>query len=165
MTFKRSSCRRDKRPYTDHLGSELSDELKIFDDVGNGLAGRTDHEAAAGLIADFFQRIQTPQAICGIYFFRMETPVVGRIGGFVTQKISVGACVKELLIAFTASFADGQGDGAVGVSGFNCGDQAAEPVVVPVGILSALQDEGAKYLNGILRRSTAESALPSAGNG
>ena len=60
------------------------------------------------------------------------------------EQVAICACVKKSLVAFPAPLADGKRDGTVGISAFYGRDQGAQPLIVPVGILAALQNEGAK---------------------
>ena len=69
--------------------------------------------------------------------------MVGRCG-FVTQQIAVGTRIEQALVAFTAAFSHGQGDGAVGEVLADVGNNCAEALVGEPGVFATLENEGAE---------------------
>ena len=67
---------------------------------------------------------------------------MGRARRLVAQQIPVRASVKQPLVGRPAPFSDGERNGAVRKVPPDGRDQGDQPVIRPVSILAALQDEG-----------------------
>lgn len=61
-----------------------------------------------------------------------------------TQKIAIGAGLKQTLVAFSAAFSQREGDGAVRMARLYFLDQIAQQQVRIKGVFSSLQHEAAE---------------------
>ena len=127
-----------------HLGPEFLHEDHILGQGGRGLARGTDHDAAAGLVADVLQITQTPQPVLKGLLRRVEEGVMVFVRCLVAQQVSVRTGVEHGLIALPAPLAQREGHGAVGPSFFDFPDDGAHSFVGEPAVLTALKDEGPK---------------------
>lgn len=108
------------------------------------LVRRADHKSGSGLIADFFQVIQTALPMGGGQCRWMQFAIVGGIICFVSQEITIRPGIKKCLITFSFLFADGECDGTVWKVCFDLLDQRDDFLICKPAIFSALKDKGAK---------------------
>lgn len=67
-----------------------------------------------------------------------------RVGGFVPQKIAVGAGFAQAFVAFPAAFSKRKRYGAVGMLALDCAQESAEAPIGKIRVLAALQDKCAE---------------------
>ena len=135
---------RDEGADADHLRLEIMHIKQILHDVFNGLEGRAHHNAAAHLIADLLELVETALAVLNRQLGRMQLSVVRGVRGLLPQQIAVRAGTVPGLVACPRPLADGERHRAVRVAALDLPHEGGDPLLGVCGILAALQNEGAE---------------------
>ncbi len=135
---------RHEGAYAYHMGFQLPDKEHVVCEVFRGLARGAYHKASPGLETDFFEIVQALLAAAGRESGGVQMAVMNLIRRFMAQEVAVGAGLEEALVALLGTFADGKGNGAVGVGAFDGSDDIFQFILGEITILPALKHEGAK---------------------
>ena len=142
--FERRVVVGDEGPDAHHVRAELLQEDEVSREVCRRLVRRAHHEPCADRVAERAQIAKTLHAVFEAHVRRVEFLIVLLRGGLVPQQVPVRAGLFQGRVAFIRPFAQGQGDGTVGVFGFDLSDDIAEHVVREVTVFAALQNERTK---------------------
>ena len=124
------------------MGPEFLHEHHILRQGFRGLTGRTYHNAAAGLVADFLQILKTTHAFFQGLIRWMKMGIVDGIRSFMPQQIPVSPGIEQPPVRFPASFSQGEGHGAVGIRLLDGPDDFTHPFIMKPAVLTALEHKG-----------------------
>ena len=144
MISQRSILVRNEGTNSAHIRGEFLNEFQILCQCFRRLPWGTHHKSAAHLISDFLQLHQALHTVVERHFCRMEFFVMSFISCLMAQKIPVGPCIVQFLVTFPGTFSYRERQRTVLVSLLDLSDQTAQNLIVPVCVLAALQNKGAK---------------------
>ena len=124
------------------MGLKLFQKHHVLRQAAGCLAGRTHHKARTHLVADFPQIVKAAFARIQAHPRRMKGGIVRVIRRFVPKQIAGGARIEQALVRFARAFAQGKGDGAIGVALVNGGDYARHAIIGEERVFPALEHKG-----------------------
>ena len=142
--FERRVVVGDEGPDAHHVRAELLQEDEVSREVCRRLVRRAHHEPCADRVAERAQIAKTLHPVLEAHVCRVERFVVLLCGGLMPQEVPVRTGFLQGFVAFAGPLAQRQGDGAVGVFGFDLSYDAAEHLVREMPVFAALQNERTK---------------------